>query len=316
MARQSAAAKQDPEATPASTPNASAPSSTELTLRPSSDDALVLAALAEAGIGDDDNDGLSEFSANDFRTPALLYNLKGRTTADGAKVTQDLFYDSIERTAAREIDFVLLDIHMSNAYQRFDNKEQRNLTICSSFDRKTGVMADGRERPCKGCPDAVWKTDPTDGKRRANCSEVWSAFCFDLTTHKVFLLRFKKTSLDSIRNYTQQYHYGKREKSSGGRASIPLFVYRVHAHLEMDKTGNFAVPVLTRGAMFSSADMRVLKETAAGVRETLSQRLHSAEASIDSVEATGGGDASFDTEAYDAQAEVEGRGSKKFSGEE
>lgn len=306
MAKQSAAAPQV-----ATQPGPS----TELTLRPSSDDALVLAALAEAGIGDDDNDGLSEFSANDFRTPALLYNLKGRKTADGQPVTQDMFYDSIERTATRAIDFVLLDIHMSNAYQRFDNKEQRNLTICSSFDRVTGVMANARERPCKGCPDAVWKTDPTDGKRRANCSEVWSAFCFDLTTHKVFLLRFKKTSLDSIRNYTQQYHYGKRERSNGkGRGSIPLFVYRVHAHLEMDKSGNYAVPVLTRGAMFSSADMKVLKETAAGVRETLSQRLHDADASIDSVEGAASGDASFDTEAYDAQAEAE-RGSKKFSGE-
>lgn len=272
------------------------------------EDEAALAALNEAGIESGD-DGLGEFSPKDFRTPAMLFNLKDRSAADGTKVTQDLFFDSIEKTVLKQVNFALLEIHKSNAYQRFDKKEKRNVTVCSSFDQITGVMHDGTERPCKGCPDARWMVDKEDGKRKANCGEVWSCFCFDLDRRKVFMLRFKRTSLDSIRNYVQAHHYGKRPLAGGKRGNIPLYTWAISAYLEMDKSGNYAVPVLTKGKLFSSADLIALRDTSIGVRETLEARMREAEASADDAEGGGGAppDTSFDTTEYDAQ-----RGSNAF----
>jgi len=297
-----------PKAQKAETPT---PTSTGSALAVVAGDDAALTALAEAGIVDDSGDGMDEFNPNDFRTPLKQFNIKGKQTPDGLKITQDLWHDSIEKTVQTELNFALLEIHKSHLYEVYDKKEERNRIVCSSFDRTTGTLADtGKTRPCKGCPDARWTT--VDGKRSRNCSEVWQTACLSTDEGKVFAIRFKRTSLDPIRNYLQAYHYGKRPMAGGKRGNIPLFTYRVTARLEMHKSGNYALPVLTRGPVFPSADLRVLSETAAAVRETLEQRLRSA----DETAGDEGGDTSFDTDAYDHDAANEAasgeRGGKKF----
>lgn len=283
-------------------PAASAPT-TALAVVSGDDDAL--AALEAAGIAEENSAGLDEFGANDFRTPLMQFNIKGKTTPDGQKITQDVWHDSIEKKIHHKLDFALLEIHKSNLYEVYDKKEERNRIVCSSFDRITGTLADsGKARPCKGCPDARWTT--VDGKRSRNCSEVWQAACLSTDEGKVFAIRFKRTSLDPIRNYLQAYHYNKRPLPGGKRGHIPLFTYRVSAQLEMHKSGNYALPVLTRGPVFPSGDLRILAETAAAVRETLEQRLRAADES-----AGDEGNTDFDTTAYDAESEAE-RGGKKF----
>lgn len=270
-------------------------------------DDAALAALSEAGIADD-GDGMEEFSPADFRTPLKQFNLKGKQTADGQKITQDVWFDSIEESIASELNLALLEVHKSNLYEVYDNKEQRNRMVCSSFDRVTGTMTEtGEQRPCKGCPDAVWKTQ-ADGKRRPNCSELWTAACYSLDDHKVCAIRFKRTSLDPLRNYLQAHHLGKRPLPNGKRGNIPLFTYRVRATLTMHKSGNYALPVLERGAVFAAADLKQLAETSAAVRDTLEQRLRAADESA----AGEGVDTSFDTEAMDAEAVGGERGGKRF----
>lgn len=251
------------------------------------DDEAVLLALNEAGI-DASNDGMAECGASDFRTPSLLFNLKGRQDIHEQPVTQADWFDSVDKTARKRVRLALLEIHKSNSYSLFEQREQRNRRVCSSFDQRTGVMEDGTERPCKGCPDMQWRTQP-DGKRRSNCSEVWNVFVYDLDTQKVAVVRFKRTSMDAIRSYVQQHHLGKRPLPQGGRGNIPLFAYEVTAHLEMDRSGNFAVPVLERGAVFPPDALRSLAETSQAVRDTLFERYSASE---DTAE-----DTSFDTEA-------------------
>jgi hypothetical protein len=261
---------------------------------PAADEAA-LAALAEAGI-EPESDGMAEMRPSDFRTPMKQFNLKGKQDVNGGRILQDMFFDTIDQTTAEQLNFALLEIHKSNSWTEFDNAEQRNRRMCASFDQITGTLSDGTPRPCKGCPDAQWKTQK-DGKRRANCAEVWDAFGYDLDGQKIFMIRFKKTSLDAPRNYVQAHHLGKRPLPGGKRGNMPLFTYRVHATLKMDKSGNYAVPVLERGEPFSAADLKVLAETSAGVRETLRERLQDAEASAAATE----GDTSFDTDAYGSE---------------
>lgn len=274
-------------------------------------DELALTALAEAGITDDADDGMAEFNPNDFRTPLKQFNLKGKQTPSGEKITQDVWFDSVEETIRPELHLALLEVHKSNLYEVYDAKEQRNRVVCSSFDQQHGVMADsGEQRRCQGCPDAVWKTQ-ADGKRRASCSEVWTVAAFSLDEAKVCAIRFKRTSLDSLRNYLQAYHLGKRPLANGKRGNIPLFAYRVKATLVMHKSGNYALPVLERGPVFAAADLKQLAETSAAVRETLEQRLRAADES----EQGGAPDTSFDTDAMDAASDAAAggeRGQRRF----
>lgn len=274
-------------------------------------DDAALAALAEAGIEVDDTDGMQEFSPNDFRTPLKMFNQKNKKDANEQRVLQDMWFDSVDRTTRPELNFALLDVHKSHLYESYSQKEDRNIRVCSSFDRVTGTwQEDGHQRPCQNCPDRVWKTG-ADGKRKANCGEVWTAVCYSLDESKVFAMRFKRTSLDPIRNYLQAYHLGKRPVPGGKPGNIPLFTYRVRGRLEMHKSGNYALPVFERGPVFPSATLKQLKETAQAVRDTLQERLTSAEESASAAESGSDVDTSFDVDAYDAEGAMN-RGDRKF----
>lgn len=274
-------------------------------------DADALAALDDAGVAADDSDGMAEFRPSDFRTPVKLFNVE-RPAKDGKPaVGKDQWFDSLTETTTNELNLALLEVHRTNLYEVYDAKDNRNKAVCASFDRVQGTMHEtGMVRPCKGCPDAQWKVQ-ADGRRRPLCSEVWNAAALDLDSQQVTLIRFKRTSLDPLRNYMQAHHLGRRPLGNGKRGNIPLFAYRVRARLEMAPTGKYALPVLERGALFRSVDLRTLAETAEGVRQTLRERLADADEH-------GTGDAvdtSFDTEqmdAMDAAAAGGERGGKAF----
>lgn len=244
-------------------------------------DTEALSMLADAGLGDETDDGLSEMRSSDFKTPFMLFNLKGRMSDDAqTKITQDVFWDTVDKVARPELNFVLLNTHKSNQYGLFVQAEKRTRRMCSSFDQVTGTFEDGRQRQCKGCPDTKW-VKQQDGKSRSNCSEVLDWFCLELDLRKVFILRFKRTSLDPAKAYLQAYHYGKRPLPDGRRANMPTFVYRVHARLQMDPKDTHALPVLTRGAMFSAAEVAELSQTATHIGQTLAERMTEAEASAE-----------------------------------
>lgn len=306
------------------TPPAPAAPGSALTRAPSTDESAELATLAAAGFtGDDVDDGLSEVSMSDLRTPYKLFNLQ---RADGvARIAKDQFLDTIDRAVTNELHLVLLDMHKTNLYEVYNQKDERNTTRCKSSDRITGTwQADGgghalgTVRPCKGCPDAEWRTE-TDGqgnkKRTVPCSEVWNVGSFDLDTQRVCLIKFKKTSLDAIRGYVQAHHVGRMPKPGGKRGNIPLCVYKVRASLEMSKNGNYATPKLERGDMLSASDIRVMHETAEGLRETFAARMAAADESAAGDGGAGGGDdgdASFDVSTMGGTADGSTRGSEAF----
>lgn len=278
---------------------------------PSEHEAATLAALAAAGFDESSPDGLSEIKASDLRMPLKLYNMKKGEAVNG-RVSQDVFFDTIDRTVTSELNLVLLELHKVNAYKTFNNKEQRTDTICTSYDQISGVMVEGGTiRPCKGCPDAQWKTN-AEGRKIQPCTEVWNVAAFDLDTQKVVLIKFKRTSLDPIRNHLQAHHINRRPLPGGKRGNIPLFAFRVRMTIAMHKSGNYAVPAIElvrkpdgSPAMLSVDELRMMIESAAAVRETFQERLKASEQD----DADSGADTSFDTAAMDAQGE---RGSEAF----
>jgi hypothetical protein len=260
-----------------------------LALAPAVDDAA-LRAFEAAGLDLGEDESCSELAPSDFRTAVKLFNLKGKTAADGRKVTQDVFYDSVENAIQERIEFAILGLHKSNLYSIYDAGEGRTSRVCSSFDQVTGIWAeDGRARKCEGCTDRN-SVKQADGKVRPNCSPLFDLFCLELHNTRVFMLRGKRTSLPPIKNYLHQHHFAKGGVRNGKRLDLALYAYRVTARLEMDASGNYANLILDKGALFTPVDLKLLAESAKGIRETLAERLAEAE---QQTAATEGNDAEF-----------------------
>lgn len=291
--------KAPPRAPAAPPPKQEQPKTSQLALAPAVDNEAI-EALRAAGIAVEDDTSCVELAPSDFKTAVKLFNLKSKGP-DGRQRRQDRFYDSITGEEQETVQFAILGLHKSNLYSVYDNGEGRSNRVCSSFDQVTGIWAeDGHTRKCEGCPDRRAVKQP-DGKVRSNCTECDDLFCVELANSRVFMLRGKRTSRPPIMNYLHQHHFGK----GGGRTNIPLYAYSVTARLEMDPTGNFANLQLERGPLFSPNDLRVLAESAAGIRETLVERMAEAEAQTAAVEGDTSDAASGNTDfAYGANAEA------------
>jgi hypothetical protein len=231
-----------------------------------------------------------------------MFNLKGKQP-DGRVRTQAKFYDSITGEEQDVIEFAILGLHKSNAYGVYDAGEGRTNRMCSSYDQVVGVWAeDGHTRKCDGCPDKRATKQP-DGKVRANCAEQVDLFCLELATTRVFMLRAKRTARPPVMNYLHQHHFGKGGVKNGKRLDLALYAYRVTASLEMEPQGNYAELTLTRGSVFTPNDLRVLAESAQGIRETLAERMAEAEAQTNAAEGgSGGGAGGDDSFNYGANA--------------
>lgn len=221
-----------------------------------------------AGLGDDigfDLDGLEEIDGSDIKLPLKVFNMKG-TDGAGDPIPPNVFFDTVTETTKKRLDLVLLTLHKTHLWSAFNSAESRTEIKCRSFDRQTGTMDDGTERPCKGCPDAQWRTEA--GKRTRNCGPVYNVFAIERDTKQPCAIRFKRTSLPVIQAHLNKHHIGRRIVN-GKRANYPLFSFAVTASLKMSDDGKYAIPVLERGPVLDRAEIEMAAESAKFVREAL-----------------------------------------------
>jgi hypothetical protein len=207
--------------------------------------------------------GLGELDEADFRLAAKIWNFKGEI--DGEPVSPTTFFDTVQESSKKELDLALLDLHKTNLWAEFvDGKMVRR---CSSADQAMGIMEDGTERPCKGCPDAEWRQ--VDGKRTRRCGPVYNVIAMERDTQQPCVLRFKRTSLKAIQSHLQKHHIGKLV-IAGRRQNVPLFSLSVKATLKLTGEKNkYAVPVLERGAVLSRDEVLAHAESAKFYRDNI-----------------------------------------------
>ena len=266
-----------------------------LTTTQQSGAAVVLDELAEAGIelDADAEDGLSEASGEDLKIASKVFNMKGKG-ADGRKIPEDAFYDTIDQTVKDRINAVFLYLHKSNVYSYYDNEDSRTVIVCRSFDRVTGTLEEtGEQRPCKGCPDDEWRTE--GGKRKKNCGAVYNVASLDRDTSMPFWLRFKRTSLPVIKTHLQRHHLGRRIVQ-GKRVNYPLFAFAVDLSCTMSDDGKYALPVIQRGQVLSSGEMHTCREAAAAIKENVIPMLTASDAQV--ADTVRDADTSFDPETF------------------
>lgn len=259
--------------------------------------------LAQAGlvVADDADDGLGEAGAEDIRIATKVWNMKG-VGADGRKIPEDEFYDTIDQTTTPTLDAVLLYLHKTNLYSEYDNTEGKNRIVCRSFDRVTGTMENGTTRPCAGCPDDQWYTD--GGKRRKHCGPVYNVAALDRTSQLPFWLRFKRTSLPVFKQHLQKHHLGRRVVGRD-RRNYPLYAFGVTLRCRMSDDGKYALPVIERGPVLAQAEYDACEHAAATIKANLMQLIGQADATE---AATPGPDTSFDYGANGGAAAAGGTG--------
>lgn len=127
-------------------------------------------------------------------------------------------------------------------------------------------VKEGTIRACATCPDAKWKKSADGAKNVRNCDEVQGVFGYmldeQLRPTDGFLIRFKRTGLAPWQLHLNKHHLGKRTLPNGARANMPLFAFEVQMRLETSEKGNYATPVLTRGAVLPKTTMQYLAEQA------------------------------------------------------
>jgi hypothetical protein len=262
--------------------------------------------LAGLDMPTDADDGLGEASGEDLKIATKLLNMKG-VGADGRKIPEDEFYDTIDQNTVRELDAVFLYLHKTNLYSVYDNAEGRTKTVCRSFDRVTGTMDDGTERPCKGCPDDQWYTE--DGKRRKNCGPVYNVAALDRSTRMPFWFRFKRTSLPVFKQHLQRHHLGRRVVN-GKRENYPLYAFQVTLRAKMSDDGKYALPLIERGNVLPQAEMVECADACATIKANVAPLLAAADAQAAGAEVADGGDTSF---GYGANVAADPDAGKDFT---
>lgn len=261
-----AAKKEEQTELPASSPATSSSGQTALALV--TNDELAAAELGDVTF---ETDGLDELDASDVKLAAKVFNMKA-VDKNGDPIPANVFYDTVTEETTKELDLVLLVLHKTNEWREFDEAASKSNIKCRSFDRVTGRMEDGTERPCEGCKDAKWETITVDGKskRTRRCGPVYNVFAIDRKDRQPCVLRFKRTSLPVIQSHINKHHAGRRVVA-GKRMNYPLFVFAVRARLEMAKGGKtqYAVPVLERGGVLPREEVLQAQESAKYVMEAL-----------------------------------------------
>jgi hypothetical protein len=241
-----------------------------------------------ADFGDLATDGLSELDASDLKLPIVVWNMKGTYEAvdeHGRKVQKmrqlNEFYDTLNEVSFPALTCVLLDMHKTNSFTRFDNDKNETVVHCTSYDRETGRLRTahpdlpelpaGCERPCDGCVDKNWRRD-AKGKNVRNCDDVSAIFAEHIDaqgrpTGERFLMRFKRTSMPPLVKHLNQHHINRRKLANGKVVNMPLFAFPVRITLKVSENGNFATPEFERGAFFPREVLADLAESAKFVRE-------------------------------------------------
>lgn len=258
------------------------------------EDAALAGLIDEVGVTDD---GLTEVSAEDIKLPTKVFNFKGIDT-NGDPIPPNVFYDTVAETTTRSLELMLIYLHKTNEWREYNKAEGKSRVFCRSFDQVNGVMDDGTERLCKGCPDAQWTSTEVDGKskRTKRCGPVYNMFAADLETRQPCVVRFKRTSLSTIQIYLNKHHIGRRVVA-GKRTNWPLFVFRCRASLKMSDDGKYALPVLDKIGVLSRDDIAQGAETVQYVKDVLLGELGKV-IETDPSDEGGGGDTSFDTDKF------------------
>jgi hypothetical protein len=186
-------------------------------------------------------DGLDEVGSEDIKISARIFNFKGKDPKTGRAIPIDTFFDTVDETTQDTITATLLSLHKTNAWTEYVEAEGKTKTHCKSFDRVTGTMENGAQRPCEDCPDAQWRNE--GGKRKRNCGPVYNVVGIDEEGQKAFLIRFKRTSLDAFKQFLNRYFLGKRVVG-GKRANYPLFAFKTIIGLKLSEDGKYSLPVL------------------------------------------------------------------------
>lgn len=214
-------------------------------------------------------DGMEDVEGDDLKLAVELWNMKG-LNADREAYKKNEFYNTVTERTTKELDCVLLVTKKSLRWDEYDNAQEKTVVHCQSSDRKVGTMADGKQRNCKGCPDSGWHRDE-EGKPYRKCGPVHTVVAVDRLTQKPFLTRMKKTALKPFRTYLMQNHWGARKGSDGRVANVPLYAYNVRVLLEMHESGNYALPVFTRGDLLDRATMKIMSENAKAYLEMIGE---------------------------------------------
>lgn len=215
-----------------------------------------------------DSDGLEEVDASDIKLAAKVFNMKS-TDASGDPLPPNVFFDTVTEQTKKELNLLPFSLHKSREWRSFDESKQESVIHCRSMDSETGTMADGTRRPCEGCPDYQWATNPVTKKRGRNCGDVYNLFAIDRDDNQPCVIRFKRTSLDVIKSHLNKHHLNKRS-IGGKRSNYPLFSFTVKASLKMagDKI-KYAVPVLEKVGVAPREEMLLAAESAKYVREQM-----------------------------------------------
>lgn len=252
----------------AATALATDPSAAPLAAAPANEADQLSAMLGELNVEDD---GLGEVDKDDLRLPIIVWNMKGKDPKTGELRRIDEFYDTLNETSHRTIRCAFIHLHKTNLFSRFNNDSNENVIYCSSQDRVVGRLrekhpdlglARGTERACETCPDKNWQQ--VNGKNVRNCDNVYGVFAVHLDDQlrptEGFLIRYKRTALQPFKTYMQKHHIGRRPLPNGQRGNVPLYVYEATIKLEVSKNGNYATPVITRGALLPKETIATLAQ--------------------------------------------------------
>lgn len=252
------------------------------------------------------DDGIGAVRREDIRIPTIALNAK-RTDANGRQIPADMLFHTIDETARESVNAVLLSRELTNSYAKYDNEEQRTHVLCRSDDLVTGTMADGKHRPCKGCPDALWITNPQTGKRGQNCSTVHNVLALDRDRQELFMIRFRKTSESPLVTHLNKYHIGKRKLPGGKLGNYPLYLLAVRISGRMASAkATYAVPVIELIGKLPPAEVVLCAETMQGYKDQMRGIIAAADAAEAQAGAgvrsdaddSAGGDTSFETDRF------------------
>ena len=188
-------------------------------------------------------DGFEEADNTDIKIPSKILNYKGKDKNDDP-VLPNQFFDTLTEQSEKSIECTILLFTKSHEYKYFDDSKNESVLVCRSFDRTTGLMADGGERACAGCPHIQWRNE--DGKRKKDCGVVYNVLAVDAQGHP-FFYRVKRTAVNELKTYLNRHFLGKLK---GGR-NVPAFAYKTILSAKMQSKGSttWAVPVFELGEM-------------------------------------------------------------------
>jgi hypothetical protein len=286
-------------ANPSSDPGAAPAPATGSALMLGGSDELAGLALDEDALADD---GLAEVNRDDIRIATLAINFKGLDKS-GRGIPADSIYNTLDEVVLNDVDAALLLLRKTRLYSVYIEAEKKSDVVCRSFDNIKGTMADGTVRPCEGCPDNEWMTKP-DGKRARHCSPVYNVFGIDRRAGQLFMMRFKKTSLDVVKSHLQKHHIGRRRLPTGKNGNYPLYVFNVRLTAKMaGPKATHALPVIEKIGVLPAAEITAYAEALQTLQAQTDAVIDKSDKAPSGGEpGDGGGDASFGYGANDKYA--------------